>query len=164
MPQSDGFSGGCQCGAVRFHVTELGRATICHCRMCQKAFGSFFGPFVTALEMEWTRGAPSYFESSDHMKRGFCNRCGTPLSYERIAPGPGDHVELAIGAFDDPTVAAPVLQVNLTDRLPFFAGLSSLPERTDYPAEWLEFMAHLVSHQHPDHDTTTWPPAESSEK
>jgi hypothetical protein len=35
-------SGGCQCGAVRFRVDgELGRASICHCRMCQKAFGAF---------------------------------------------------------------------------------------------------------------------------
>ncbi|MBN8931604.1 MAG: GFA family protein [Rhizobium pusense] len=31
-----GFSGGCQCGAVRFHAGKLGRASICHCRMCQK--------------------------------------------------------------------------------------------------------------------------------
>ncbi|HET7714155.1 MAG TPA: GFA family protein, partial [Bauldia sp.] len=35
---SDGwFTGGCQCGAVRFRVAALGRASICHCRMCQKA-------------------------------------------------------------------------------------------------------------------------------
>lgn len=156
LPEAS-HSGGCQCGAVRFRVTRLGRPTICHCRMCQKAFGSFFGPLVTALEMQWTRGAPSYFESSDQMKRGFCGHCGTPLSYEKITPGPDDHTELAIGAFDDPGVAAPVMQVNLNDRLPFFAGLSSLPERTEYPREWLEFMAHLTSHQHPDHDTETWP-------
>jgi hypothetical protein len=160
MTRSEGaHSGGCQCGAVRFRVTRLGRPTICHCRMCQKAFGSFFGPFVTALEMQWTRGAPKYFASSDHMQRGFCGTCGTPLSYEKTTPGPEDHTELAIGAFDDPTVAAPVMQVNLNDRLPFFAGLPGLPERTEYPAEWLEFMAQLTSHQHPDHDTETWPPA-----
>ena len=32
-------SGGCQCGAVRYSITvEYGKAGICHCRMCQKAF------------------------------------------------------------------------------------------------------------------------------
>ena len=44
-------------------------------------------------------------------------------------------------------------------RAAFPAGLPGLPERTEYPAEWLEFMAELTSHQHPDHDTETWPPA-----
>lgn len=43
-----GFSGGCQCGAVRFHAGKLGRASICHCRMCQKHFGNFFGALVSA--------------------------------------------------------------------------------------------------------------------
>ncbi len=42
MPPSEApFTGGCQCGAVRFAVGRLGRASICHCRMCQKAFGGF---------------------------------------------------------------------------------------------------------------------------
>ena len=67
-------------------------------------------------------------------------------------------VEIAIGAFDDPTVAAPVIQVNMNDKQPFFDGLTSLPVRTEYSAGWQEFMATLVSHQHPDHDTETWPP------
>ena len=51
-----GETGGCQCGAVRFRVTgELGRPTICHCRMCQKAFGAFFGPLVS-VKVAKTRG------------------------------------------------------------------------------------------------------------
>lgn len=30
------YSGGCQCGAVRFHVRgELTDCSICHCRMCR---------------------------------------------------------------------------------------------------------------------------------
>ena len=37
------YSGGCQCGAVRFHVEgALGDASVCHCRMCQKATGNFY--------------------------------------------------------------------------------------------------------------------------
>ena len=41
-------TGGCQCGAVRFRIKgKLGRPSICHCRMCQKQFGSFFGALVT---------------------------------------------------------------------------------------------------------------------
>src|SRR6476659_8086829 len=109
-----GYSGGCQCGAVRFHVVRLGRASICHCRMCQKAFGAFFGPLVTGHGVEWTRGEPTRFRSSNLVRRGFCSACGTPLTYEYDGG-----TELAIGAFDDPTVAAPTIQVNPADLLPF---------------------------------------------
>ena len=35
------YSGGCQCGAIRFHVRgELTDSWICHCRMGQKGFGA----------------------------------------------------------------------------------------------------------------------------
>ena len=54
-------SGGCQCGAVRFRAGKFGRSSICHCRMCQKAFGRFFGALVTAHQFEWTRGEPALF-------------------------------------------------------------------------------------------------------
>ena len=41
------YSGGCQCGAVRFRVEgALGDASVCHCRMCQKASGNFYLPLV----------------------------------------------------------------------------------------------------------------------
>ena len=42
------WSGGCQCGAVRFRVDgELGRPSVCHCRMCQKAFAAPYAALVT---------------------------------------------------------------------------------------------------------------------
>jgi hypothetical protein len=146
-------SGGCQCGAVRFRVEDeaLGRASICHCRMCQKAFGGFFGPLVTAKNsgLTWTRGAPTYFHSSNLVSRGFCANCGTPLTYI-VAD---ETTEVAIGAFDDPTVAPPVKQLQVATALPYFARLHELPVAS------LDAMAGLVSYQHPDHDTETWPTA-----
>ena len=164
MPPNDAatevssLTGGCQCGAVRFRAGRLGRGSICHCRMCQKAFGGFFGPLVTSFDVVWTRGSPKYFPSSDRIKRGFCADCGTPLTYEEIDRPPHQQLEIAIGAFDDPTRAAPVIQVNLADKLPFFDGLTALPVRTEYSSGWFEFIATLTSHQHPDHETETWPP------
>jgi hypothetical protein len=65
---SESYTGGCQCGAVRFRIKgTLGEASICHCRMCQKAFGNFFAPLVDARheDLAWTRGKPSYYASSD---------------------------------------------------------------------------------------------------
>jgi hypothetical protein len=144
------LTGGCQCGAVRFRARLLGRGSICHCRMCQKAFGGFFGPLVTAHDATWTRGEPKWFQSSNRARRAFCGDCGTPLAYETVYG-----LELAIGAFDDPELAAPVIQVNLADKLDFFDRLTELPVRVDTD-DWRDFMAGIHSNQHPDHDTVEW--------
>lgn len=151
------ITGGCQCGAVRFRLSGLGRASICHCRMCQKAFGSFFGPLVGARGLEWTRGEPARFQSSNAVRRGFCQKCGTPLTYEYDGG-----VEIAIGALDEPARAAPVIQVNPADMLPFFDRLHTLPFRKQGESPAFDaFMASIVGHQHPDHDTEQWPPEAS---
>src|SRR5687767_7725720 len=80
MPEK--HQGGCQCGGLRYEVTgKLAKPSICHCRMCQKAFGSFAAPFISAPvgNFRWTRGSPSEFRSSAVAARGFCRECGTPM-------------------------------------------------------------------------------------
>jgi hypothetical protein len=148
------YTGGCQCGAVRFRAQSVGQASICHCRMCQKAFGGFYGPLVRAIGIEWTRGAPKRFASSNKIRRGFCADCGTPLTYED-----DEVIDLAIGAFDDPELVAPVIQFNPRDKLAFVDGIPALPTRP--PGENVAteaFFTTIVSHQHPDHDTNEWHP------
>ncbi|PRD45880.1 aldehyde-activating protein [Phyllobacterium phragmitis] len=151
-------TGGCQCGAVRFRVEgRLGDGSICHCRMCQKAFGGFYAPLVSVREtsLTWTRGEPKRFQSSNHVKRGFCAECGTPLTYE--AP---DGVALAIGAFDAPEEIEPAVQWGMEGKLPYVDGLSRLPGYTTMEdTQSADFLNTLVSYQHPDHDTDRWPPS-----
>ncbi len=151
-------TGGCQCGALRFKVEgPLGEASICHCRMCQKAFGGFYAPLVSVPEtsrLVWTRGSLKHFQSSNHATRGFCAECGTPLTYE--AP---DGIALAIGAFDDPSHIPPSIQFGVEAKLPYADSMVQIPERvTEDDMEAAPFLASLVSFQHPDHDTETWPP------
>lgn len=149
-------TGGCQCGAVRFHVEgELGEPSVCHCRMCQKAFGGFYAPLVSTrgAKLTWTRGAPTRFASSNFVSRGFCEKCGTPLTYE--AP---DGVALAIGAFDHPETLAPRAQFGIEGKLHYVDGISKLPgSLTADDIIAAPFLDKLVSYQHPDHDTTHWP-------
>jgi hypothetical protein len=148
------YTGGCQCGAVRFRAERVGRASICHCRMCQKAFGAFYGPLITGHNVQWTRGVPKRFASSNRVSRGFCAECGTPLTFEHDGG-----IELAIGAFDNPALVAPVIQLNPADKLPFIDGLAALPVRqSGAEPSWEAFLASVVSYQHPDHDTAEWPP------
>ena len=145
-------TGGCQCGAVRFRIHgPLGRPSICHCRMCQKQFGSFFGALVTVPKdgVEWTHEEPSYFQSSVNIDRGFCARCGTPLTF--TAP---DGVGLAIGAFDNPADIVPLIQWGIEAKLPYVDTIPQLPgEDTMADLSSATYLADLVSYQHPDHDT-----------
>ncbi len=157
MTQAASHSGGCQCGAVRFRVTGvLADSSICHCRMCQKAFGAYYAPLISTrgAQLEWTRGATKTFRSSNFATRGFCGDCGTPLTYE--AP---DGVAIAAGAFDDPAAVPPTVQFGTEGKLAFVDHLHTLPgHRTEEDAEAAPFVLEIVSYQHPDHDTAAWPP------
>ena len=152
------FSGGCQCGAIRFRVTgPLGKAGICHCRMCQKAFGSWGAALVSvsAENLSWTRGQPAGFRSSAIVERGFCANCGTPLYMREDGD---DNFELAIGAFDEPSRVGPLTeQVGVEGRVSWFNDMHLLPEQTTAETRTPQDLARLKSLQHPDHDTDHWP-------
>ena len=146
------ITGGCQCGAVRYEITgPLENPHICHCRMCQKAFGNYFAALVGTAksDLHWTRGEPSFFRSSSVVKRGFCRDCGTPLTF---AYDHSKRIAVSIGSLDHPEIVTPLNQFGTEARLPAFSLLHTLPgTRTedDVPTDML---AKLKSLQHPDHD------------
>jgi hypothetical protein len=143
------ISGGCQCGAVRFAAEHLGASSICHCRMCQKATGGFFGPYVDAEGFAWTHGPPSHFRSSEAVQRGFCAACGTPLTFESKG-----NVGVAIGALDDPSLAPPTTQLVWPEKLAFVDHLGELPAwNTDDGKSPADAFSGIASRQHPDHET-----------
>ena len=155
------FTGGCQCGAVRFRADAAPRgASICHCRMCQKATGGLFGPYASfpAAALTWTRGQRKTFHSSDFIARGFCGDCGTPLTFE-AASGDGSNIAVTIGAFDDPSALRPERQIMVAERIGWVDALADVPRRSaeEEAASAAKYPA-VVSRQHPDHDTGTWPP------
>ncbi|MBP2161565.1 MULTISPECIES: GFA family protein [Asticcacaulis] len=141
--------GGCQCGAVRFEVKgPLGKASVCHCRMCQKAFGNVFAPLVSIPEgaLKWTKAEPRRFQSSNLVQRGFCPECGTPLTYE--AP---DGLAVAIGAFDHPERIEPEIQFGIEGRIPWMDHVNDWPVReTLDDIEAAPFLDKLESYQYPD--------------
>lgn len=148
------FTGGCQCGAVRFAATEPPEeVSVCYCRMCQKAGG---GPFMAMARFRsgavaWTRGQPATFHSSAAAARGFCAACGTPLSYQRRP----EALSLTTGAFDDPGGLVPTTRLGAATVLPWTDRLADLPlESTD---DWLNALPRggheFRTLQHPDHDT-----------
>ncbi|WP_404333347.1 GFA family protein [Sphingomonas sp. MMS12-HWE2-04] len=132
-------TGGCQCGAVRYRASAmLDNAHLCHCRMCQKATGGLFAALVAAPDdaLEWTRGTPAVFRSSERVERGFCAACGTPLFYHGLD---GGRTNLTIGSLDNPAAFPPIDQMGSEARMPWFETLPALPDQgatEDEDPEW----------------------------
>ena len=146
------MTGGCQCGAVRYTLkSEPTVASICHCRMCQKAFGNYFAPLtgVPRADLVWTRGSPGIFKSSEAVERGFCRDCGTPLTFSYVDR---DRISVSVGSLDEPGRVIPEFQYGIESRLPAFESLHTLPGERTEDAATPEELARWKSRQHPDHD------------
>jgi hypothetical protein len=146
------LTGGCQCGAVRYALyAEPASAGICHCRMCQKAMGNLFSASasVPRKEFAWTAGAPATWQSSQIAERGFCQQCGTPLSFRYLT---GEQISVSTGSLDEPARARPTAQIGIESRVPWFAELTKLPASATADAGVPGGAAAVVSRQHPDRD------------
>ena len=115
-----GAKGGCLCGAVRFRAAaEPLLVSYCHCRDCRKATGA---PFVVLVgyrigQTGIFEGVPQRYSSSPGIRRAFCGRCGTPLSYEdERLPG---EIYFMVGAFDQPERFKPDRHAWTSQRLPW---------------------------------------------
>lgn len=151
--------GGCQCGALRYEIRgQLGDASICHCRMCQKAFGAW-GAALVAVPLSnftWTRGLPAVFKSSESVERGFCASCGTPLFMHEAEDS---NIELAIGSLDNPNAIGNLTsQDGVESRVKWFSQMQNLPMRKTDQTRPRDELVKLKSLQHPDYDTAVWPP------
>lgn len=156
--ETAGFTGGCQCGAVRYRATgAIGNPHLCHCRMCQKAAGNYFMPLgaIARNEFSLTRGEPRWFCSSSLVRRGFCSMCGTPLFYE--VPE-ADFINITLGSLDEPEIVKPVSQSSIGCKMRWFSALDDLPREAGAEATARGTSIAAGSLQHPDHDTETWPP------
>ena len=157
------LSGGCQCGAVRYHTTQiLDNAHICHCRMCQKAVGNFFAALV-GMPMDkftWTRGEPAIFMSSEHVARGFCNSAVRRSSSQRQQSALRHHHRPIDRPEKSSCTTSSAMRANCRTRVAHLArrrGYYDRRRRSDFAAN-----IRRTTHQHPDHDTDIWPPTSTA--
>ena len=78
-------TGRCLCGAVRFRFSgEVLASGHCHCESCRRATSSPVTTFFTVAKQGIAFSGDDYrfYASSPSVRRGFCGRCGSPLSYE----------------------------------------------------------------------------------
>jgi hypothetical protein len=125
---SDSIRGRCFCGAVTFAFDGKPNWTLhCHCESCRRATSS---PITTWLSVQraafWvTSGEMKYHASSPGVKRGFCGKCGSQLSYE--ADHIGDEIHLYAASLEDPGVVRPERHVFASEQLPWFETADDLP-------------------------------------
>ena len=122
-------TGGCLCGAVRFHA--IGEPVItghCHCADCRRHNG---GPIVTLVifeadKVQFTAGERKIYQSSRGTGRAFCDQCGTPLTIENETGAPRT-IEFHIATFDDPDAYVPTLHWYYSRRIAWFDVADNLP-------------------------------------
>lgn len=121
------FCGGCQCGRVRYTVkADPNEASLCHCKMCQKATGGVAGAFVGVQQADITwHGEPDWYDSSPVAQRPFCSRCGSPLGY-RWREG-STKLSLTVGSFDDPSAFRPKYHFGVESLHEAWIDTSALP-------------------------------------
>lgn len=76
-------------------------------------------------QISYTAGERQIYESSPGVRRGFCSRCGTPLSYEADR-SPGE-IHLYISTLDEPDKFIPKFHVFYAERIPWFEIADDLP-------------------------------------
>lgn len=121
------LQGGCLCGQVRYAATPTHRdGYYCHCRMCQLAFGNTRAAYFNLRkdEVRWLNGPPAYYLSSRIARRGFCGRCGTPLSFEFLD---SERMDLSVGSLDDPGQLKPTEHFGVETRVAGWHAEDGLP-------------------------------------
>jgi hypothetical protein len=127
MSDAATMTGGCQCGRVRYAAQiDSDEAYLCHCGMCRRATGGVSIAFrnLKKADVTWTAAEPDYYVSSPIARRGFCARCGTPLTFE--FPD-SENMDLTIGSFDDPRRFVPHHHFSPETMLPRWRDTADLP-------------------------------------
>jgi hypothetical protein len=96
--------------------------------MCQLAFGNTRVAFLNLRkeQVRWTRGTPTQYASSAFALRGFCNTCGTPLSFEYRGSA---HMDLSVGSLDEPGAVTPMSHFAVESRVAAWHAPDGLPEQ-----------------------------------
>lgn len=125
--------GGCLCGAARYEINLNGNKTgNCHCRDCQKNSGAPFMPFanVDSGQFRWISEPKGVFHSSEKALRRFCEKCGTPLTWEAKARPERQSVSMC--TLDDTSGLEITYEIFTRSRVP---GIQPVPGARQYEAD-----------------------------
>jgi hypothetical protein len=115
--------GGCQCGAVRYEISEAPLAVyVCHCRECRKQSASAFGISVEVRRAAFrvVGGSPKTWsrptDSGRTLDCRFCPNCGSRLWHEAAAGA--ETITVKGGSLDAPVDLSTAIHIWTSRRLP----------------------------------------------
>ena len=118
------------CGAVRYEAVGDPLSTIyCHCTSCRKHPGA---PVVALVgfkqaQVTFTPADRKIYQSSPGVGRGFCDQCGTPLTWEGDGGEHGPLIEILINTLDDPEAFIPQCHIHHAEKMSWFETDDTLP-------------------------------------
>ncbi len=135
---TDTWTGGCQCGAVRYRLaSEPFDTGWCHCRVCQKASGAPALVFTTVpagdYVIEQGEDAVGTVQTTAFGRRRFCSCCGTPLTIQ--VDFQAETIDLTVATLDDPTPVAPGFHIFYDSRIAWAPASDDLPRHARFRAE-----------------------------
>ena len=132
----DVTTGHCLCGAVTFSYDAEPKWTLnCHCESCRRALSAPMATWISVPRsaLRFTAAMPDYYASSTGVRRSFCGKCGSPLTYEHEQLP--DEVHVLAGALSDPAAARPQAHIFVAEQLPWFEVADDLPRYAETRAD-----------------------------
>ena len=137
------ITGQCTCGSIKFSISgEPVWAGYCHCAQCRRSTGSISVAHVGfhPSQIIFDSPAPQIYESSEGVKRGFCAKCGSSLTYE--SKKFEDYIQVYLGVLDNPEQINLKAHVHCEEKLSWFNIEDDLPRFIGSAAEegnsWIE--------------------------
>jgi hypothetical protein len=118
------LTGGCNCGAVRYEVTEpLVIASYCHCKRCQRRSGAAASanahPAPGAFRIVAGEDRLKHWKPEDGGEKWFCGDCGSSIFGRNL--GHADSIGIRMGTFDADPGIRPTVRAFVADAAPWEA-------------------------------------------
>ncbi len=125
------LDGRCFCDNIHYRISPPFRnLCLCHCESCRRAAGAPFLAWGTVDRSAFhlLRGELSYHRSSPGVERGFCNRCGSSITYYNESRR--EDLDFTLATLVDPESLQPRIQIFTEDRLAWIDCRSDRPNTT----------------------------------
>jgi len=121
--------GGCLCGKIRYQIEgDPFDSDYCHCRICQRQTGAPVSAWMDFKkeQIKLLDGNVKEFESSKNVRRGFCENCGSTLSFRDIMHP--DYLTLSITSLDDPNTFSPKYHIYVDSAVKWHSIIDEYPK------------------------------------
>ena len=125
-------TGSCLCGGVRYEVRgELRQPIACHCSQCARTSGNYATMSSCCSEDLTLTSAEtlSWFQSSEFVQRGFCQRCGGNIFWKMQ---PGAETYVTAGTLDQPTGVHLAEHIYVGSKSDFYNITDGLPQKWEW--------------------------------